>query len=315
MNRSRFFVAFFVLALLLALVPAGMAQDSSTFGLSSDDYTAFTDANSASAQASSAQYDFKFNFTGQGMVIDLAGKGLYSKSDAGPLFDLALTGTSAQGDVSTPVDVELRLIGDTLYLKNATLDAGQWHARPLADLATMVSGSNPMAAMLNPAALLKGDFSGAQALAKSFQAQVPTLKIADYIHISRSGDQFTSSLDIANLIGSKEVTGILVSLSKQGQSANSSQSDAQMAGAAAMVATMLKTSELKLDQWVTDGKISRALLTFGLSIDPKDLGQTGDPINVAATFDINITGYDGEYTLEVPADAIMMTPEATAVSS
>src|SRR5690606_29607437 len=102
MKNLRMATALVVVALLLALVPASLAQDQ-TFGLSVEDKAVLDAANAATASATSAQFNFVANLTatseGETLTLDLSGTGLFDQNENGEAnFQLSLNGSADMGE-------------------------------------------------------------------------------------------------------------------------------------------------------------------------------------------------------------------------
>ncbi len=313
MKHARLTLSMLILALLLMLVPASLAQDSggsSTYGLTAEEYAALAAANQATAAATSAQFAFKLNFAVEGATnsLQLEGNGLYAKATDNPLFQLAVKGTRVSNTGVAPVDFELRLTNHILYYRNASSNNGQWRGQNFAELVSGVQRSNP-SLPVDLSALIQGDLSGLQPLLKGFQAQVPNLNVATYMKMARRDNHYGALLDLGGLIADKEVRNLLIAVAQQGQSSSSSangqMNEGQMANAAVLVALMLKNSRLTVDEWITDNKISRSVVTMTLNVDPKQVGANGSLTKVGFRFDLDLSGFDGTYTVDVPADAVM----------
>ncbi len=305
---------FLLVVLLLALVPASLAQDSSgsnTYGLTPEEYATLTAANQATVQATSAQFDFKLHFAVEGAAnsLDLSGKGLYSKSADSSLFQLTVAGNRVSNTGTTPIDFEFRLTNNILYYRNANANNGAWRGQNFTDLLATVHRSNPTLP-IDLTSLIKGDFSGLQPIMKGFQAQIPNFSITPYVKMARKDNHYGVLLDIGGVIADKEVRNLLIAIARQGQqsssgSSNGQMDEGQMANAAVLVALMLKNSRLTVDEWITEGKISRTVVTVTLNVDPTQVGAQGNPTRVGVRFDLDLSGFDGTYTVDAPADAIM----------
>jgi hypothetical protein len=314
MKHARLTLFMLILAALLALVPATLAQDTSggtnTYGLSAEEYATLNSANHATLAATSAQFDFKIAFAVEGAQnsLQLEGSGLYSKAADNPLFQLAVKGSRVSNTGTTPVDIEVRLTNGILYYRNANANGGQWSGQNFNELIGGIQKSNPTLPV-DVSALMKGDFSSLQPLLKGFQAQLPNLSMANYVKMARKDNHFGALLDLGGLLGDQEVRNLLIAIARQGQAqsngASGQMDEGQMANAAVLVALMLKDSRLTADEWITDNKISRSVVTMTLNVDPTRVGAKGTPTKVSFRFDLDLSGFDGAYVVAVPDGAAM----------
>lgn len=309
MKNYRMGAVLAVFALLLALVPAGMAQDM-TFGLSQDDYNALTAANAASASATSAQFTFTTNLTasaeGESGVVDITGTGGYDMSGS---FQLAISGSADMGDGSgaTPISAELRSVGGSIYVQVPAMLGPQWLEITPDELGQMTEG---MTASLpfSPDALAEGDMSGMEGMNEAMMA-LATLQPEQYIAMTRSGDQFTTTLDITGLIGSEEILSAI----RSGMAANaedmaaSGMTEAEVNAILSNLPAALQGTLVTIDQYVSDGMISRTVINLALNVDPSVLGEEGDPVNIGLNFDISLSGYNQPVSVVAPEGAMLLS--------
>lgn len=309
MKNYRMGAVLAVIAVLLALVPAGMAQDM-TFGLSQDDYNALTAANAASASATSAQFTFTTNLTataeGSSGIVDLTGTGAYDSSGA---FQLAITGSGDMGDGSgpTPISAELRAVGGSVYVQVPAMLGPQWLEITPEELGQMTEG---MASSLpfSPDALASGDMEGMEGMSEALMA-LATLQPENYIAMTRNGDQFTTTLDITGLLGSEEVMAAI----RSGIAANASEmedsgmSEEEVNAMLANLPAALEGTTVTVDQYVADGMISRTVINLALNVDPSVLGEEGEAANIGLNFDISLSGYNQPVTVTAPEGAMLLS--------
>jgi hypothetical protein len=308
MKNYRMVAVLAIFAVLLALVPAGMAQDM-TFGLSQDDFNALTAANAASASATSAQFSFTTNITaageGESGTVDLTGTGAYDMSGA---FQLAITGSADMGDGSgaTPVSAELRAVGGSVFVQLPAMLGPQWLEITPEELGQMTE-SMTSSLPFSPDALASGDMEGMEGMNDAMMA-LATLQPDQYVAIVRNGDQFTTTLDITGLLASEEFSGLI----RSGVAANADQmgsdvSEEEINTVLANLPTALAGSSATVDQYVTDGMISRTVLTLALNVDPSVMGETGDPVSLGLTFDISLSGYNQPVTIAAPEGSMLLS--------
>ncbi len=142
MKKFRLSAALMLLALVLALVPATFAQDT-TFGASQEDYDLWTAANSA-LTTSAASIDFTVTVAATGLgegtddvTADITGTGAFDLSDMeNPVVQLDLTGTTTEGTTETPVNMNLRIVDNVVY----TNTGDGWTMEPLEDQLSELTG-------------------------------------------------------------------------------------------------------------------------------------------------------------------------------
>jgi hypothetical protein len=317
MKKFRLSFALVVLALILALVPAVLAQDE-TFGLSTEDFNTWTSANAASVAADSLSYDFTATLDvagiqGTNVSANLKGSGVLSGGDS-PAFQLDVTGTVTQNGTDTPVNVGVRLVGDSIYFNIG--DGSGWQGAKLQDAMQafgqgFVSGSG---LPLNPSDIAKGDLSGLTSSPEAMSAMsaLSQLKPSDFLSLTRADAnglaQFTLALNIEKLLSSPALTPLIAGgMSSSGSGTVSPPTDAQLQQAKqtqAMLGAMFTTSKITFDQYIDTGSslVQRAVLDINIPLD----NIMGPGAVVKLNFDINLSNYGESVTVEAPADAKMM---------
>lgn len=322
MKTFRMLTALAVVALLLVLVPASMAQDQN-FGLSAEDMAVLNSANAATAAATSAQFTFLMNLAATSedstAVIDLTGTGSFDQDAAGEtIFQLSLSGNADMGeDGEMPINADLRVVNGSLYFMAPALLGPQWLEVTPDELGAMTSGMG-----FDPAALASGDMSslegmeGMEGFGDAMSA-LASLKPEEYVTMSRNGDQFTTTVDLTGLLSSEAFQSFIRSSIAENADAmeESGMSEAEINELMTGLPTALQGSSLTLDQYVTDGMISRTVLTAALNVDPSAIGQEGDAGSLALTFDINLSGYNQDYPVEVPEGAVKLSEMMGGMSS
>ena len=313
MKNYRMVAILAVFALLLTLVPASFAQDM-TFGLSQDDFNALTAANAATAAATSAQFSFTANLAAAGEgstgALDLTGTGAFDS--AAGVFQLSLDGTADMGDGSgeTPVSAELRVVDGSLYAQIPAMLGPQWLQITPEELGEMTEG---MTASLpfSPDALASGDMSGMEGMEGmgDVMMALATLQPEDYISLTRNGDQFSAVVDVTGLLGSEEIQAAIRSsvAANAEEMAESGMSEAEINEMLASLPAALEGTAVTLDQYVTDGMISRTVLNLALNVDPAAIGQEGEAGSIALSFDNSLSGYNQPVTVAVPEGAMLLS--------
>ncbi len=310
MKNYRMVALLAVFALLLTLVPASFAQDM-TFGLSQDDFNALTAANAASASATSAQFTFTTSFAATGEdgagALDLTGTGAFDS--AAGVFQLAVDGQADMGDGSgqTPISAELRVVDGSLYAQVPAMLGPQWLQVTPEELGQMTEGLSA-SLPFSPDALANGDMSGMDG-ATEFMMALATLQPEDYISLTRNGDQFSAIVDITGLLGSEEFQAAIRSAIAENadQMEESGMTEAEVNELLANLPAALEGTTIGLDQYVTDGMISRTVLNLALNADPSVMGQDGEAASLALTFDISLSGYNQPVTVTAPEGAVLLS--------
>ena len=315
MKKFRFSFALVLLALILALVPAVLAQDE-TFGLSPADYTTWTSANAAMSSVTSMSYDFTATLDVEklqdtNVSANLKGTGVLS-TGASPMFQMDVTGTVTQNGADTPVSLGVRVVGDTLYFNDGT----GWQGSKLSDLTQQVDkGLQSSGLPLNSSDLASGNLSGLTSSPEAMSAMsaLSQLKPSDFLSLTRtdaSGQaDFTLALDVEKLLSSPALTPLIASgMSASSGSTGAAQppTDAQLQQAKqtqAMVGAMFSSSKLTFDEYVDPNAmmVQRAVLDISIPLDVVSPGAV-----IKLNFDLNMSKFGEPVSVEAPADAKMM---------
>ena len=300
MKYMRFAVLFCLLALLVAVVPA-FAQDE-TFGLSPEDYALFSAANANSAAAQSLAYDFTLELTVAGIEdaeVSGAINGTGELSTADMQFSLVTTGSLTANGEETPTNVEVRVIGDTVYF-----NVGEgWQGSPLTDLAETAGGAAGLP--VDPEELMSGDLSGMGDMG-GMMGDLATMDGSEFVSMERLDDadglaHFSTSLDIAGLLTSEELSGVVGMALGGAMGGGSEMTPEQAAQMGQMMGMMFAEATLTLDQFVNaeTEMVENTVLAINLPLDTL-MGTPGAV--VALTFDISLKNYDQPVSIEVPED-------------
>lgn len=309
MKHLRLLSSFLLLALILTIVPATLAQDS-TFGLSPEDFQALMDASAATASATSGQFTFTLDLSadaeGDAMDLNLTGNGLFGTDDAGsPIFQLQLGGSATAEGETTPLNLEIRLVGESLYLQAPDFMGPQWLSLSSAEMDMMME-SLPV----NPDELASGDLSGLEGMEGmegmgEMMTALASLQPEQYILMSRDGDRFNTSIDLVGLLSSEAFQDLLVTAAQQ--EGTMEMSEEEFRAQLTQLPAALAGSSLNFDQYVTDGMVNRMVLDANLSLDPTAVGETGEPVTIDLSFDLNLSGFNQSYSVEAPADAVPLS--------
>lgn len=304
MKYMRFAVLFTLLALLVAVVPA-FAQDG-TFGLSPEDYALFSAANANSAAAQSLAYDFTMELTVAGIEdsdisATINGTGELSTTDM--MFSMTTTGSvNANGD-ELPTNIEVRVIGDMVYFN---LGEG-WQGSALEDLASTAGGAAGLP--VSPEDLMSGDLSGMGDMGASM-GDLASFDGTKYVSMERLDDadglaHFSTSLDIAGLLTSEELSGVIGMALGGAMGGGSEMTPEQAAQMGQMMGMMFSDATLTLEQFINaeTEMVENTVLSINLPLEAL-MGTPGALVSL--TFDINLSNYDAPISIEVPEDVTMM---------
>jgi hypothetical protein len=294
-----------LLALILVAVPGAFAQEP-TFGLSDADYELFTTANSTSAAFDDVALDFTLSLTAAGLAdedvtANLTGSAAIATSG---LFSLTVGGEVNDGTTATPVNLEVRVVENMLYVNVG--DENGWQGGPLDQIASGLTGAFTQgmggALPVDPEALAGGDLSGMMGNEDMMSAMsaLSTLDPESFIAITRSDAdglaQYNIALSIADLLQDPAIASLMGSQMGGGQEMTAEQQ--QQMGM--MMSMMFSNAVVSLDQYVDQGTnlVERAVLTFSLPLDM----MVGPGAAIDLSFDIDITGYNQGVTVEAPAE-------------
>lgn len=305
-----------LVALFLLVVPTIFAQE--TFGLSDEDFTLFTTANATSAAAESLAYDFTASFAlagvGEDVSVDLSGSGVIGGTSDSPLFDLVVTGEIVADGETIPADLQVRLVGDTIYYNAGSTG---WQGGLVED---MLAQFGSMASMMgglpvDPTSLGSGDLSeiaGMEGIGE-MMAGFDDFDPSAYIGISNLGDEgglthFQADFDVAGFLGSDAMSSIMA-MGMMGSMPEGVEMPAeQMAQMGQMMAMMFSGATLTFDQWIDSATslVNRAVLDINFPIPDMSGAGTGAGGSILLNFDISLSGFGEPITVEAPEGAVMM---------
>ncbi|MEO8610785.1 MAG: T9SS type A sorting domain-containing protein [Chloroflexota bacterium] len=321
---------FVLMAFVLALVPVSRAQDSNaTLGLSSDDYDLLTSAITDTADASSFQltYSASLSITDSAngnQSLDVSGSGTITRGDT-PELAITSSGTSDNlGTLPASFNREIRYVDGVGY--NDLIDVesssdsgwqGQTIDDPFGTTYTLTS------ILVDPAALSAANLGDLVNLGDAFR----TLDLSPSATVTREADttvkgqklsHFSAAIDTNGLFESPEFARKLIAiLTAQGQDPNIA--DNQIAAAGILIGSMFRGSAFTVELYVDpENHLTRANADVTLAIDPTKFGTGGSPISAHLTLDFNLSGFDDDYSVDAPADAVMLeatqTPDAAPTS-
>ena len=307
-----------LVALFLLVVPTIFAQE--TFGLSEGDYALFTTANATSIDAESLGFDFTATFALTGVGADvsanLSGSGVIGGTEDAPLFDLVVTGEVVADGETTPADLQLRLIADTIYIN---LGGTGWQGGLVEDMMSQFSSGFASglggALPVDPESLASGDLSGLAGMEGMGEAMAALASIdpAEFVSISNLGDDgglthFQVNFAVADFLGSPAMSSMLAaSMMGSGMPAGVEMPAEQLEQMGAMMAMMFSGATFTFDQWIDEATslVNRAMLDINFPIP--DMSGTGTgSASVLLNFDISLSGFGEPVTVEAPEGATMM---------
>lgn len=306
MKNLRFAVLFTVLALVLALVPGAFAQDG-TFGLGEADFALFSAANANSASATSFTYEFALDLAVTGIedgeaTATINGSGAMSSED-GIAFSLVTEGTAVSNGEETPTNVEIRVIGDMLYVNTGE----GWQGAKLEDVASIAGGAAGLP--ISPEDMMSGDMSDLGPMG-DMMGGLAGFDPSGYISIERLDDadglaHFSASLDVAGLLASDELS-VILGMAVGGAMGSGDEMTAEEAGQMGqMLGMMFGDASVTLDQYVNvdTEMVERAVLSINFPLE----NLVGEPgAGIMLTFDIQLSAFGEAVSIEVPADVEIM---------
>lgn len=305
MKYLRFAVLFTVLALILALVPAAFAQDE-TFGLGDDDFALFSAANANSSAAGSLAYAFVLNLEVTGIEdsevsANIEGSGEINLADVA--FSMVTTGSAVMNGEETATPLELRVVGDTLYV-NAGDDG--WQGIKLDDAATAFAGGAGLP--VNPDDLMSGDLSDLGPMG-GMMGDLATLDTTQFVGIERLDDvdglaHFSTSLDIVGLLTSEELSGVIGMALGGAMGGGQEMTPEQASQMGQMLGMMFSDATFTLDQYVNPDTeyVENTVLSINLPLEAL-VGAPGAAVSI--TFDIALSNFDEPVSIEVPENVTM----------
>lgn len=313
MNTLRRLSLATLMALLLLVVPTLFAQE--TFGLSDEDFTLLTTANATSFGGDPLAYEFTANLSMNAMGSDgsanLSGSGVVGGDETTPLFLLAVTGEFVDSGDTTPVNAELRLVGDTLYWSE---DGTSWQGGAVEDIVSQFSSMTSMmgggALPVNPDDLASGDLSGLAGMEGFSEAMtaLASLDPSEFVSMSRDDADglahFTVDLSLSDLLSSPALAP-LFAMGMSGGATGTEMTPEQIQQMTQGMAMMFSGATVTLEEYVDQetSLIQRAVLDINV---PLSMMTGSADAAVLFNFDINLSGYGDPVSVEAPEGATMM---------
>lgn len=310
---------------LLTTVSFAFAQGS-TFGLSSQDFDFFNQALTANTTLTSFQFEYTLDFAVTGVdtgdiSVNLQGTGAYDANGASPALQLALLGT-ANAPNATPVDAEIRLIDDILYvtaLDPSTGERSPWEGMSLGDLAGDVAGETPLAG-LGP----QGDVSlDTTELSPELASALAAFDPSDFISISRLADEavngdsaahYSISVSLSDLGSSAAFTQVLSAAMSAADPASVDAASMQSIGP--MMAMLFADSSVQADLYygTADQLLRRVALVLDVPLNGAALGMP-QSVSFSLNLDITLTDHNQPQTIVVPEGAEIVSGTSEIVNS
>jgi hypothetical protein len=306
-----------LLALFLAVLPSSHAQDENpTLGLSEDDYDFLQQAientdESASFQLTySARLSLTASTTGD-QSLEVSGSGSISPDE--PTIALTSSGTSANmGTLPASFNREARYIDGFGYSNLIDLTSGDGPGWQGLAIDNIFSGAYNLALILvDPSALTSPDVNDLINITNG----IASLELRPYISVTRNQDadikgetlaHFTAVLDTDGLFESPEFAQVLIDiLAAAGEDPGIA--DDQLAAAGILIGSMFRGSALTVELYVdNEDYLSATTADVTLTIDPTKLGGEDSPTTAHLILDFSLSGFDGDYPVEAPADATII---------
>ncbi len=275
--RNRVVLAAVALAAVFALVFGVAAQDG-TFGLSEDDFAAWTQANTMSSMsASELGYDFtttaNINADGDTVNIDLTGTGFITADG----FTMNVTGSLTDGVEDIPAQLDVIVAGDVVYFNVGMgwVEVTEESLESTADAGVVPGLSGDL--LEDPTSALPPEFMDAA-------MGLASVDFTQYVNIAREGDAFTISLLLEQLLADPAVQEALAA-------------NPDTAQVAMMAPMILAGSNFSATQTVGESG-----MVDSTSVDVV-LGSADLGFDVDFNFTVNLD-YDATTAIEAPADAV-----------
>ena len=296
----------FVLLMLVA-APLTLAQD--TFGLSMEDFGLLT---SQDMDATSVSFDLamSLNITGSpdgDVLVDLNGTGAFGEgADGSPIGSFNLTGAANAGGESIPVDFQMRIVDNILYMNLG--DGNGWQGQTLDDAMSTFGNMAPLP--VNPMDLASGNMADNPQAMEAMGEMMNAFEGFDpstLISMSRLDDMggqahFHIDVDLQSFLSSE-------AFNKMMSAAGTMSGDESVAGMGAMLGAMFQDMTLTLDEFIEleTSRARQAILNFGMGINPAMMGvEDAGPMNVGFMLDISNLQYDVMVDVTAPEGATLM---------
>lgn len=295
---------FVMMVLVFAFAPATLAQEEGMFGLSAEDAAVFAGANAASSDASSVGYSFVLAMTindgTSDITMNVTGDGFVSDNG----FQLVLGGEGNLGGSVLPADAEIRVVDDTIYFRGTDPMSGEdsgWMSITGDDAELLLDALGEQLPVNPDMFTGNADPAEMEGLGEALTALM-TIDPEEFIAFSRMDDMdglahFNINVDIAGFLQS-DAFGALI------DAAAAMDESGQLSGVSgADIAGLVSVANLTFDQFIDAESSIVEEAVLGL-----ELAAAGASIDM--TFDIDLFDYNGDFSVEAPADATPVTEMA-----
>jgi hypothetical protein len=224
------------------------------------------------------------------------------------------------GGETTPINLELRVIGNMLYINN---NNEGWQGSTLDELmsqATGMAGVTGEELPVDPEELASGDLSeledmmGMEGMGDAVMA-LATLDPETFVSMTRLADanglaHFIVDVSIADLLGSPAVAPMIGAAMGGAMGGSTGGTETQMTEEqlqqmSSMFSQMFEDATITVDQYVDTATsyVEQTVLDISIPL----LGLVGMPVTFGVNFDIDLMDYGVEVPVEVPANVEMMS--------
>lgn len=303
MKLTKWLFPLLLLSLLSLFAPAALAQDI-TYGLSQEDFAAFT----AALENSGSQSDFSFSYSGS--LDTVTGEGTSGISFVG---EGAVSGGGLQltmsGDLTDPssgaqpYSTEVRFVENALYVDFG----GMWISASEADVTALGEQFGPMLGagatdMTDPSALMTEP--GMMEAVTAIQDIDPE----SFVSIARGEEggltTYTTTVNLSDLLSNEGVRELVLIGARQGASAAGGGQDALTEEQLDQVVAGLSNSTVSFTHSINPS--TQLVEGFSLAVSiPVDLSamsdvQATDPLEMTLVLDVTISGYGTSTEIAVP---------------
>ena len=315
--RNRTWIVRVAVLIGLLLVAAPTFAQEGAFGLSDDDFTLLQNANDNAVAFAAYSVDFTvtgdISLEGETAQIDLSGA--FVLDGAGNSLSLAVQGDLSDGSDTIPVEFEIRIIDDEIYLTAVDPSSGEssgW----LGD--TTENFNAALTQAFSAAGASSGiDFGENQEALGMMLMPLFMLDPSEFVTITRGDDTdanvatFTVDVAVNEFFGSDQMSELFIALIET--AGQNSELDfelpenltPQMMGAALQI--VFSDTSLSVEQFVDIEAelVQQTVVTLDLTIDPASLGAAGDPVGLSFVFDMQFDNFGEAPRIDVPEDAQM----------
>lgn len=296
-------IVLLLLALVLAVVPSALAQD--TLNADKAVYDALVAAYDATGSVSSFSFDFSLAAGVTGMSEDeggdvsatLTGSGIIIADEENPGLQLDVTGSASSGGEEQPLTFGIRVVDGMVYM---TQDGESWQSMTLDEASSMLGGIASSSGLPVDPSMLSGDMSSMGDMG-DMMAGFEDMQASDFVTLTNPEDNvYVLDLSFSDLFTSPAVAPLIAGA--MGGSSGQEMTEAQMQQMAAMVGAMFSTATATLTQTVESGMVNSIVLDVSIPLDIVSPGA-----GVTLNFAINMSGFDDSYTIEAPEGATAMS--------